>query len=257
MAVFYDATGQGDAGWTDFGDAVSENYTHTANAGDTAVIVGVAFTAADLTLGPFVIGDNDLSDLTRTVTYGGAAMTSVGVIQWGTTQGWTEVFVLVGIPNGPSTVQVTVRGGAPSKRLLRVGSVSYGGVYGIGTPVTASGTGTAITASSTATVAEKIVAVVGARGGLTDFSGDQRYSQSASIGLLMGDASGTGSSQALNATRQKSGPWGVILIPLLAADTIATCDPLIIEPFIGDPVIHREPRPGGLRRQVFTVPVDE
>jgi len=99
--------------------------------------------------------------------------------------------------------------------------------------------------------------VFGTQSGISAFNGDQRYLSNSGISLLMGDVAGTGSPQDVTATRQKSGKWSGLLIPLNAADTVASSAPLAFAPRM-DPVrLHREQRTGGLQRNVFTVEAPE
>mgnify|MGYP001248220027 CR=1 FL=1 len=256
MAVFFEAATPGDGDWAAFTDAIDVEFNHTSNGGEVCALVCAAFTASDLSLGPFVIGDNELDDLTRRATYGGQPMTSVGVVQWSTSQAWTEVFAAFDIPAGRNQVRVKVDGGAASKRHVRATCVTYTGVDGVGTPVSGSGTGTSMSISATAAAADRVVGVFGTKDGIGAFNQTQRTVTNATTAMLVGDAAGTGSTMALTATRQKSGVWGGFAVPLLAAATVATADPLIVEPRL-DAIVRREPRLGGLRRQVFTVPLED
>lgn len=255
MAVFFEAASPGDGDWFAYGNALDVEFNHTSNGGEVCAVVGVSYTVADLSLGPFNIGDNDLSDLTRTCTYNAAPMTSVGVVQWGTTQAWTEVFVIFDVPAGKAQVRARIAGGAPSKRHLRASCVTYTGVDSVGTPVSGSGTGTSMTINGTSAVADRLVAVFGTKDGISAFNQSQRTSVNATTAMLVGDAQGTGSPVTMTATRQKSGVWGGFVVPLVAAATVATTNELTPEPVFGS-AVHREPRLGGLRRQVFHVPVD-
>lgn len=254
MAVGFDTVGVGNNNRVDFGTSVSTAFDHTSNGG--LAIAGMSFTAADLRI-LWYTDDNNIDDLTRTVTYGDVQMTSAGVVQWGTTDAWTEVFVAFGVPSGKQKVTGRVSGGASSKRHVRMSVATYSGVDSIGDPVVGTGTGTAMTIAATATTADRLVGVYGTLSGISAFNGTQRYLNNSSVSLLIGDAVGTGTSQNVTATRQKSGPWGGIVIPLNAADTVASCPPLAFAPRF-DPVrAHREQRTGGLQRNVFPVPATE
>lgn len=256
MAVFHDAVGPGDYASTPLGDAVVADYRFRHNGG--MALVPIVFSASDLALGPFVIGDNDLNDLNRRVTLNDVDMVPLGPpVQWGTMQAWTEVFALPGVPAGEAKVWSRVRGGAPSKRALRVGGATYSGVDGVGTPVTgAAASATEMSISATAGQADRLVGIFGTRDGISNFNKTQRSLSNSGIGLLIGDAAGTASSDTLTATRQKAGAWGGMVIPLVASPTVITCPPLVIEPIFGRMRLHREPRLGGLRRQVFRVPLE-
>lgn len=255
MAVFFEAASQGGGDWVGFGNAVDVEFTHTSRGG-TCAIVGLSFACADLSLGPFVIGDNSLTSLTRSVTYNGVAMTSVGVIQWSTSQVWTQVFAIFNVPAGKATVRGKVYGGSSSHRTIRAACATYTGADSVGTPITGSGSGTSMSIAATAAVADRLIAVFGTKDGIASFNQTQRTLTNADTAMLIGDANGSGSSLSSTATRQKTGVWGGIVVPLIAAATVVDCDPLVVEPMI-EPEIRREPRLGGLRRQVFKVPVDE
>lgn len=251
MAVGFSSVGIGAGDSGPFDVAVDGSFTQATNNGD-CVIAGMSFSAADLQI-LFYHDDNNLSDLTRTVTCGGVPMRSLGVVQWGTSQAWTEAFALLGVPAGSQKIVGKVSGGASSKRYMRMSAVAYSGVDSVGDAITGTGTGTAMTINGTAATADRLVGVFGTRSGISGYNGTRRYLDNNGIGLVMGDASGTGSSQAVTATRQKAGEWGGLVIPLYAADTIATCPPLPFDVGFAEVSVHREPRLGPLRRQVFQV----
>jgi hypothetical protein len=204
------------------------------------------------------IDSNELSDLTRTCTYGGVPMTSAGVVPWGGDEdAWIELFVLFGAPAGEQTVQGKVQGGVSSSRRLRLSVATYTGVDSVGDPIEGFGTGTAMTIAGTAATNDRFAAVYGTQSGISNFNGDQRYLNNSGISLLIGDAVGTGSSQNVTATRQKSGKWSGMLLPLNAADTVASSAPLAFAPRFDPVKLHREQRTGGLQRNVFTVEAPE
>lgn len=254
MAVGFVAKGVGAADSDALNTRNDAGFDLVCNGGE-CIIAAISFSAADLALGPFVIGDNDLNDLSRKVTYGGVAMTSLGIVQWGTAQAWTEAFAMMDAPEGKHRVAAAVGGGAPSKRILRVSAAVYSNVDAVGEPVMESGTGTSMAISVTAAAADRVVGVFGSKSGLSGFANgtEMRYLENSGIGLLIGDAAATGSSQSVTGNRQKSGVWAGMAIPLLAADTIATCPPLVPAVRFGSVRSHREQRTGGLQRNVFTV----
>lgn len=252
MAVSPGATMEGSHASANATTSVSTGFDHVSDGG--LAVVSAVFSAGDLRI-LWYTDDNDLEDLTRTVTYGGIPMIPAGVIEWAPgADAWTEMFVLPGAPAGKQRVAGKVAGGASSKRHLRLGGVMLSGVDSIGTPVIASGSGTAMTISATAATADRIVAAYGTLSGISGFNGGQRYVNNSGIGMLIGDAPGTGSPQNLTATRQKAGPWGGIAIPLAAADTVASCPPISLRARFGPTLAYVEPKLGGLRRQVFIVP---
>lgn len=255
MAGDFDAAGPGDYASAPYSAAETAEFDNFGNGSTLAVVAGISFTAADLFLGPFELVNNSLSDLTRVVTYGGVSLTSLGVAQWGTLQGWTEVFVGIGVPGGKAHVKARVSGGGSSARRLLADVVTYSGVESIGTPITGSGTGTSMSIAGTADPADVLVGVFGTSAGISGFNRSTRFLSNQGLALLIGDTPGVGSSLSLTATRQKSGAWGGMVIPLQAAPAVATCNPLVSVPQFNSRV-RRMPREGGLRRHVFTVPAE-
>lgn len=255
MAVGFGVKGLGALDGEELDTHVGAGFELVTNPGD-CIIAPIAFSAADLALGPFKLVDIDLDNLTRKVTYGDIELTSLGEIQWDTVQGWTELFALLDSPGGKHRIYGAVGGGPPSKRFVRVSAATYNGVDSVGPLVKVSGNGNTMTVSATATPADRLVGVFGTRSGISGFNGAQRYLDNTGIGLLIGDAPGTGNQQSLTANRQKAGQWGGIVVPLNAADTVASCPPLAFDVGFGPVEVHREPRPGGLRRQVFEVPLE-
>ncbi|MCX8559760.1 hypothetical protein OS122_02455 [Mycolicibacterium mucogenicum] len=261
MAVLLDAIGQSGVDHNPFFNGQQVIEKHNASGGNIAVLAALSYSAADLALWPFIDIPVTLDQLTRTVKYGGTSMVSLGVAQWGTTgalmNAWTEVFALLGVAPGEQDVQANVWGGVDSGRTLRLETVSYTGVASIGTPVITNGTGTTMAQSATVATNGRNVGVWGSRSGLYIPSGStvaQRYLSNDVAGLLIGDIVGTGTSQTLSANRQNSGPWGGIVIPLQAADTVFSADVFVADvPWIA-PKFNRLPRTGGLRRNVFKVP---
>lgn len=261
MTVLFNAIGQSGVDQNPFFNGQQVTETHTASGGDICVLAGLSYSAANLALGPFVLATVTLANLTRTVTYNGVQMTSIGVVQWGasgaTVNAWTELFALMGAEPGPANVQANVWGGVDSARTLRCETVSYSGVASLGTPVIANGTGTAMALAATVPQGGLLAGVWGTHAGMYIPSGSsvaQRYVSNDTIGLLMGDLPGNGSSQTLTANQQNSNPWGGIVVPLQRADTVFSADPFVAQvPYIA-PKFNRNPRTGGLRRQVFAVP---
>ncbi len=214
MAVGFGVKGLGALDGEELDTHVGAAFDLVTNPGD-CIIAPIAFSAADLALGPFKLVDLDLGgDLSRKVMYGDIEMTSLGIIPWGTVpvQAWTEVFALLDSPGGKQRIYGAVGGGGPSKRFVRVGAATYTGVDSVGPLVTGQGTGTAMTISATASPADRLVGVFGTRSGIAGgFSGaQQRYLDNTGIALGgICDSAGTGGSpQNITATRQKSGDWG-------------------------------------------------
>jgi hypothetical protein len=255
MTVFEDSTAKGGSSINDFGTLVGGSCDWSVSGGDIGILAGISFSVDDFRIFGIPLSNNVLTDLTRTVTYRGIAMTSLGVQQWGTQKSWVEMFGLVGVDPGPGTLEANVWGGETSQRKLRFGAESWSGVDSIGEPVLATGTGTSMSASATVSAAGRLAGVFGTGSGFSGMSaGSPLYLQNSGIGLLIGDAQGTGSTQALTATRQQSGVWGGIVVPLQPADTIATCELLNVEALDTAVVVRARQRTGGLRRNVFPVP---
>lgn len=258
MAVGFGVKGIGALDGEELDTHVGAAFDLVTSPGDS-IIAPIAFSAADLALGPLKLVDLDLDDLSRKVMYGDIEMTSLGIIPWDTAQAWTEVFALLDSPGGKQRIYGAVGGGLPSKRFVRVSAVTYNGVDSVGAPVKVSGNSSAMTISATAAAADRLVGVFGTRSGIASFSGaQQRYLDNTGIGLGICDAPGTGTAQNLTATRQKAGQWGGILVPLYAADTVASCPPIMaLNNAFGPVVAHREPRTGGLKRQTFKVELEQ
>lgn len=252
MAVSPGAVMEGGHAAGNFDTLLTVGFDHYSEGG--LAVVGAAFSAGDLRI-LWYEDDNDITDLTRTVTYGGKPMISAGFIEW--TPGadaWTEVF-LAHVPPGRHRVAGTVWGGVSGARQLRLGGVVHTGMESIGEPILLAGNGTAMTIEAEADPADRIVTVYGTLSGISDFNGEQRYINNSGIGLMIGDTIGTGSPMDLTATRQKPGPWGGIALPLYAGATVASCPPISLQTGFGPTLAYCEPRMGGLRRQVFKVPV--
>jgi hypothetical protein len=256
MAVFEDSTARGGVSSTDLGTLVADSCDWAVAGGDIAILAGISFSATDLRILGIPLNDNSLTDLQRTITYRGIDMVSLGVQQWGTAQVWTEVFGLIGVDPGPGTLDAQVYGGGASQRWMRFGAQSWSGVDSIGAPTMATGTGTSMSISSTVAANGRLAGIYGSRSGISGMSaGSPLYLQNSGIGLLIGDVVGTGTTQAVVATQQQSSAWGGMVVPLQAADTIATCELLDVEPVDIAPVVRARQRVGGLRRNVYPVPV--
>jgi len=255
MAVGFESVGIGAYAAGNFDTSLTAGFDHQSSGG--CAVVGMSFAAGNFQF-LWYIDPNELADLTRTVTYGGVPMTSTGVVAWGGDEhAWIEQFVLFNAPPGKQRIEGKVWGGVSSFRNLRLSAATYTGVDSVGDPIEQSGSGPAMTISGTAATNDRFVGVFGTQSGISAFNGDQRYLDNSGISLLIGDSLGTGSSQDVTATRQKSGKWSGLLLPLNAADTVASSAPLSFAPRF-DPVrLHREQRTGGLQRNVFTVEAPE
>lgn len=255
MAVGFESVGVGAFASGNFDTLLTAGFDHTSSGG--CAVVGMSFAAGNFQF-LWYVDTNELSDLTRTVTYGGVPMTSAGVLAWGGDEhAWIELFVLFNAPPGKQRIEGKVWGGVSSSRHLRLSCATYTGVDSVGDPIEQTGSGTAMTIAGTAATNDRFVGVYGTQSGISNFNGDQRYLDNSGIALLIGDALGTGSPQNVTATRQKSGKWAGLLLPLNAADTVASSAPLRWAPSFGAVKVRREQRTGGLQRNVFTVEAPE
>jgi hypothetical protein len=214
----YDATGPGYVSTTN-APTINASTTHTATAGAT-VFVGVYTQLA--------AGNGNPTSWTRTVTYGGTAMTSLGVIDLNNSHvGWIELFKLANVPGGAQTIAVTVTGGTGTFNITSIGSVSYLNVGSIGTPITNLGAGTALSSGAVSSSPGQMVAqIFGAsyNGGtatssIAAYNQTSRYAQNITAaacwgGILMGDVSGA-LSGSFTATCAASPAWGSIAVSLL------------------------------------------
>jgi hypothetical protein len=138
LAVEFGAVGPGATGSGT--GSVALSWTHTPDGYDNYVIVSVAATVAG----------GSFSTHTRAATYGGVAMTSLGVINTGnSTGGWLESFGIAVTPgDGAKTVEVTASKAAAVYSSVKANSVSYGNVdTATVSAVTAAGTSSFATAS--------------------------------------------------------------------------------------------------------------
>lgn len=214
IAATYDATGPG-LTTTASGTSSSGTTTHTAAVGAAVVVELAVATAAGATVGSY----------TRTVTYGGVAMTSLGVASYNAaTDGWVELFGLTNAPGGTKTIAYSVSGGSVSLKTVEVNSLSYNGVRGFGTVVTATGAGTALSSGSiAANVGAEIVTAFGMISGsaspIVSFSGTSRKTDAINNGTFfaqsnIGDTPGGTTSLTVTAT-SSSNHWAAVSVPLL------------------------------------------
>ena len=116
--VEYGAAGAGASGSGT--GSVTLSWTHTPNGYDNYVVVSLAAS---------VVGGS-FSTHTRTVTYGGVTMTSLGAVNANNgTSGWVESFGVAVTPMaGPKQVAVTVSKAAAVYSSVKGNSVSYGNI---------------------------------------------------------------------------------------------------------------------------------
>lgn len=125
-SVTFDALGGGYTRNTT-ASTVSGSWTHNATAG-AAVIVAVGVNGTPGT---------SPGSFTRTATYDGVPMTSLGTLtpsdNGSNSYGWLEFFGILNAPGGSKTVAISVTGGSPSYYNVEANSVSYNNVVAFGT----------------------------------------------------------------------------------------------------------------------------
>lgn len=140
MAVAFDSVGPSAAGATISGNAVL-TFAHTVAGNNVLLLAGIAVDA------------NPDGSLTCTCTYGGSAMTSLGVRHsGGSNVGFLQVFAIETVP-GTANVVATVAGGTPAT--LSGGSIAFSGAaapvaVGHGTPASSDSGGVNATTSTCA-----------------------------------------------------------------------------------------------------------
>jgi hypothetical protein len=212
----FDAVGS--AGVGTGAEAATASWSHTTSAEATAVVVGLRWSHA----GNFASGNGTP---TRTVTYGGSAMASLGVIglngaplaNFNGTFVFHEFFGLIAPPAGPQTVTATVARNNTTIN-LEGNSVSYRTVSAFGpvTPVAGSEAGTALTQNVNAAEYEAVVQMFTTRsGGITGYNQTVRYdSSSTGIDLVIGEAAGA-ITVAFTATRSTGVDYAGLAVRLL------------------------------------------
>jgi hypothetical protein len=114
--------------------------SHTAAAG--ADVFVVTETSSSGTIGSYTAW-------TRTCTYGGVSMTSLGAVNDDNASGgWLEVFHLANVSGGAAVVTWSVSGGGATITTAGMQSVSYTNVGTVGSLVTNNGSGTALTSGT-------------------------------------------------------------------------------------------------------------
>jgi hypothetical protein len=217
MAVAFDAVGPSSAGTSSLANTAL-SWSHTCTGSNLCLIVGVG------------LGANPDTALSMTATYNGVAMTSLGVVHSGGSNGGiAQLWRLVAPATGAHTVAIAAAGGTPIS--LEGGSVSYTGVNQttpVGTPVTASSQTGAPSVTVTGTTAGNMVAGVAVNGNNLTASGNTgRWLVNASTGSAAGNAAGAdaaaGGSVALSWTATADW-WATIGVELLADTGAATVD---------------------------------
>ena len=205
--VMFDAVSSGSTGNT--ANSINASWSHTASGNDRMVIVVIT---------PLQASANYTSH-TRTVTYGGITMQSLGAVHTNNTDArpWVEFFYLHNPPIGSQTVSVTVARASTTYFRLNAVALSYSNCKGVGALNTAFGTeaGTALSQTLTASDNERIVQAfltytAFATGSITAYNQTQRYTRAPAGGgldnaMVVGDAPGTDPSVSFTATRFTDG----------------------------------------------------
>ncbi|MGE2691401.1 hypothetical protein [Mycolicibacterium pulveris] len=192
----FDAAGTGGsgAGTTN----ATATWTHTASADSTAVVVGMRWAHRGGFLPPS-------GSPTRTATYGGNPMTSLGVVGLNNaaltaingTFIYHEFFGLLSPPTGEQPVAVSIERAGAASITVEGCSVSYLAVSAFGAVTSGAGTeaGTALSQTVTSAVNEMVVQMFTiASGAITNYNQTLRFTgQANGIGLVIGDAPGNAS----------------------------------------------------------------
>lgn len=209
MTVAFDAVG---AGNRVNGAATPANITwsHTATGVNRIVLVSIAvYVSTDTTA---------YTTFTRTVTYGGQAMASLGGVNNATPpggqSGWIELFYLFNPPTGAQTCSVTV---AKTGLALYVdaNSVSYTGVGLIGTLQTVAGNSAGPAISGVVSAAgNRVVNVLEINSSINLYNQTQRYTNGHLFGnQIIGDAPGA-ASVGFSASGGSAQPWAALAVDL-------------------------------------------
>lgn len=194
---------------TNSSDTKSISWSHTSSGDDRIVLVVITVLQTE----------DNYTTHTRTVTYGGIAMTSLGGIHANNTNGrnWVEFFYLFSPPTGSQTVSVTVAKSSTTYYRLSGTSISYTrckGIYGV---TTGFGTeaGTVLSQTVSSEPHERIVqafityqAFISTA--ITNYNQTERYNLSAAgsgkdNAMVVGDSAGANPSVTFTATRNYDG----------------------------------------------------
>lgn len=213
--VAFGATGAGNSTTTVTSGTITTSWSHTKAVGDNCAVVAVACSG----------GGAAPSTFTRTATYGGVPMVSLGVMAFAnSTTGWVELFAVGNPAGGAQTVIVTVTKSGATYTMLRGNSVSYSGVGGFAAAVTNNGTATALSSGSvTSALGSMVVQAFAANiagGGITSYNQTARYNQTAGFTTPMafGDAAGA-ATVSFTATGSSSQAYGSVAVNLIPSAT--------------------------------------
>lgn len=214
MAVAFGALGTGGGNQNGFTTTLTATGSHTGTAGHT-VILGYTTRCS---------GQSRAAQ-TRTVTYGGSAMTLLGFMEFAANEAFCELWWATCL-SGAQTTSVTVASGSNLGREIILNTVSYSGVGSIGTVTTNSGNSSSPAMSSVVSATGEMVAGMfgSSNAALTVFTPNHRGSDNTGdnfANMILGDAAGAATVN-LGATRASSGLWGGIAVRLAPPTTTAS-----------------------------------
>jgi hypothetical protein len=210
--VAFDAVGPSSAG-QGTAAVTSITWSHTCAGSNRYVIVGASCSADAATL---------------TATYGGVAMTPLGLVHsGGLTSGFIRLFGLVAPATGAATVIVT----SSVSGDLSGGSISFTGVdqtTPVGTAVTATSVTTSVSAAVPGTIAGNMVAATAVYGAGIAVTPTQtsRYSKILNGNTAAGSNSGstatsTGGTVTMGYSATNADDWGIIAVEVKAVAVVA------------------------------------
>lgn len=217
MAGAFDALGGGKAAdTTGTANSINATWTHTASGADRAVVAAISVVSD--------VSTATTASFTRTVTYGGVSMTSLGEIQPNnTTVGmFLEFFGLLSPATGAQTVSVTV---ARASTNIGFGgnSLSYTGVGSFGTVTAAGGTEAGTSVSQTVTgsaTGHRVVQGFNARqtSNLASYNQSTRFSIAGTgwtSSMIVGDATGAASIPFTASGRTSGADYSKLAVDLI------------------------------------------
>lgn len=200
---------------TSGGSTISGSWTHTASAGADVFVAVVTVSSG---------GISSVTAYTRSATYGGATMTSLGAANpqiSGSYYGWTELFHLARVPGGAQTVSISASGGSGTIDQTIANSVSYLHVGPLSSAITNSGTTTSMSSGSIPSATGQLVVQVFGAGGYTEsasgYNQTTRYSNSLTGGaadcdIILGDAPGASTVSFAATTSGSTYQWSSVAV---------------------------------------------
>lgn len=240
MPVTFDAVGAGSSTSGSTGGQTM-SWSHTGAGADLVVLVGV--TAAKTS--SFGVGG------TRTCTYGGVPMTSLGTQAPVNGNGWVELFGLVGAPTGPQTVAWSSNQSASTVSFVGQ-SVSYNGAGSFGSPVGATGPSSNPSVTVPSSVTNMVAAFFRAAANMSAPTQTQRSLNNSGGRLLVQDALGA-PQVTLAATMSSSGNWDAIGVDIVTASTPTVSAESATVSDGGGVAANRPDADGGAAEDAFTV----